>query len=504
MKAFFSFVFSFRTLVLFLVVAGLAGGAYYIYRVETANAAGPGFRTDVVVRRNLSATINATGTIEPEEVVDVGAQVNGQILKFGADPTDPTGKRLVDYCTPVEQGTVLAQIDPTIYQARLDQATNALLGARKGLASAEFNIAKSTANRDALQDAYQRDQRSPTAIAAGQVVTDKGAYEVAAADVKAQEATKEQAEFNIKQAEANLKEAQTNLDYCTIKASVKGVIVDRRVNVGQTVVSGLSAPSLFLLAKDLMRLQVWASVNEADIGHIHRGQDVTFTVDARPGQVFQGTVQEIRYNATMTQNVVTYTVVVSTQNQMMETPTITKVRTPGGRTVTTTPSSGDTELVLLPYLTANLTFHVADRTEALLVPNAALRWRPQLPQVAADYRDEYEQSLRKKAAKDEAEAPAAVPEKKPNKKPEGGVANRGMVWVQDGAFVRPIRLQTGLTDGLMTEVVRVHQDDNLHKDDALDVGTVLVTGENAGQAASATNNPFQMKLFAPKKKPDQQ
>ena len=171
-----------------------------------------------------------------------------------------------------------------------------------------------------------------------------------------------------------------------------------------------------------------------------------------------------------------------------------------------TPSSGNTELVLLPYLTANLTFHVADRTEALLVPNSALRWRPQLPEVAPDYRDEYEQSLRKKAAKDEAAADpsAAAPDKKPTKKPEGGVANRGMVWLQDGAFVRPIRLQTGLTDGLMTEVVRVHQDDNLHKEDALDVGTVLVTGENAGQAAAATNNPFQMKLFAPKKKPDQQ
>jgi HlyD family secretion protein len=506
MKAFFSFLFSVKTIILFLLVVGLAGGAFYIYRVETANAAGPGFRTDIVVRKNLSATINATGTIEPEKVVDVGAQVNGLILKFGADPTDPTGERVVDYCTPVEQGTILAQIDPTIYQARLDQATNALLAAKKGLASSEFNIAKASANRDALKDAYLRDERSTTGVAQAQVVIDKGAYDAAIADVNAQEATKEQAAFTVKQAEANLKEAQTNLDYCTIKASVKGVIVDRRVNVGQTVVSAQSAPSLFLLAKDLMRLQVWASVNEADIGHIHKGQDVTFTVDARPGQVFQGTVQEIRYNATMTQNVVTYTVVVATQNQVMETPVATKVRTPGGRTVIT-PSSGSTELVLLPYLTANVTFHVADRAEALLVPNSALRWRPQLPQVAPEFRDEYEQSLRKKAAKDEAggEVPAAAPDKKPIKKPEGGgVANRGMVWVQDGTFVRPIRLQTGLTDGVMTEVVRVHQDDNLHRDDALDVGTVLVSGENTGQAASATNNPFQMKLFAPKKKPDQQ
>jgi HlyD family secretion protein len=509
MKAFFSFLFSVRTIVLLLVLAGLGAGGWYIYTEETANAAGPGYRTDMVVRRNLTATIAATGTIEPEEVVDVGAQVNGQILKFGADPTDPTGQRVVDYCTPVEQGTVLAQIDPTIYQARLDQAQAALLAAKKGLASAEFNIAKSTANRNALSDAYQRDARSPSAIAQGQVVTDKGAYEAAVADTKAQEAAKEQAEFNVKLAEGNLKEAKTNVDYCTIKASVKGVIVDRRVNVGQTVVSGLSAPSLFLLAKDLMRMQVWASVNEADIGHIHKGADVTFTVDARPGQVFQGTVQEIRYNATMTQNVVTYTVVVSTQNRLLSTPVATKVKTPSGK-VMEAPSTGQGELELLPYLTANLTFHVAERTDALQVPNAALRWRPQLDHVAPEFRDDYEQSLRKKAAKEEsADQPAAAaPDKKDGGKKQGGngggAANHGIVWVQDGAFVRPIKLQTGLTDGAMTEVVRVHQDDNLHKDDALDVGMALVTGENAAHAAAATTNPFQMKLFAPKKKPDQQ
>ena len=134
------------------------------------------------------------------------------------------------------------------------------------------------------------------------------------------------------------------------------------------------------------------SVNEADIGNIHVGQDVTFTVDARPGETFKGTVEQIRYNATMTQNVVTYTVVVSTTNRNVDNPVSVKVRTPSGGTVTTTQ-----ELELLPYLTANLTFHVAERHDALLVPNAALRWRPQLNQVAPEFRDEYEQSLRKKA-----------------------------------------------------------------------------------------------------------
>jgi HlyD family secretion protein len=210
----------------------------------------------------------------------------------------------------------------------------------------------------------------------------------------------------------------------------------------------------------------------------------------------------------MTQNVVTYTVVVSTQNRMLDTPVPTKVRTPSGK-VMEAPSTGQGELELLPYLTANLTFHVAERQDAMLVPNAALRWRPQLDRVAPEFRDDYEQSLRKKAARDEsADQPASGGSDKKNggrkRGDNGGAASRGMVWVEDGAFVRPIKLQTGLTDGVMTEVVRVRQDENLHRDDALDVGTVLVTGENAAHAAAATNNPFQMKLFAPKKKPEQQ
>ena len=168
-----------------------------------------------------------------------------------------------------------------------------------------------------------------------------------------------QAKGTVAQAEATLKRALQNLNYCTIKSPVKGVIIDRRVNIGQTVVSSLNAPSLFLLAKDLNRLQVWVSVNEADIGRIKPGQPVTFTVDAQPGDVFPGKVGKIRLNATMTQNVVTYTVEVDTDNS-------------GGK--------------LLPYLTANVTFIVGERKNVLLVPNAALRWTPQLEQVVAEFR----------------------------------------------------------------------------------------------------------------------
>ena len=333
MKAFFSFLFSLRTITLFLLTLALAAGGAYVYYLETVNAAGPGFRTEAVARKNLSATITATGTLEPEEVIDIGAQVAGLIQKFGpADPAKPDGAP-VDYCTPVKKNQPLAYIDPTLYDAQVKQATATLNVAKASLASAQANLAKSKANRDALLDTYQRDRASPSAIAPGQIVTDKGAYEVAAADCSLQEAGVQQAQASIEQAQASLQTAQTNYDYCTIIAPVDGVIVDRRVSVGQTVVSSLSAPSLFLLAKDLMRMQVWASVNEADIGNIHLSQEVTFTVDARPNRVFHGEVIQIRLNASMTQNVVTYTVVVETSNRMIDVPTPTRRHKKSGNAV---------------------------------------------------------------------------------------------------------------------------------------------------------------------------
>ena len=182
----------------------------------------------------------------------------------------------------------------------------------------------------------------------------KANYSAAVANCGAAEANVSVVRASIDQAQAALTLAETNLGYTIIKSPVQGVIIDRRVNIGQTVVASLNAPSLFLIAKDLARMQVWASVNEADIGRIRNRPDmpVRFTVDAYPGEMFRGTVDQVRLNATMTQNVVTYTVVVATDNM---------------------------DLRLMPYLTANLQFEVEERQNVLQVPAAALRWRPRLP-----------------------------------------------------------------------------------------------------------------------------
>jgi HlyD family secretion protein len=201
-------------------------------------------------------------------------------------------------------------------------------------------------------------------------------------------------------------------------------------------VSSLNAPSLFLIAKDLNRLQVWVSVNEADIGRIKAGQPVTFTVDAQPGDVFPGRVGKIRLNATMTQNVVTYTVEVDTDNS-------------GGK--------------LLPYLTANVKFIVGERKNVLLVPNAALRWTPQVAQVVAEFRGSPKQAKG-------SEAPDRV---KPGAKAGKEEKALGLVWIPQGALVRPVQVTLGLSDSSLTEVESAE----------LKEGTPVVVGEMASQPA---------------------
>ena len=296
----------------------------------------------------------------------------GQINSFGKDVAGKT----VDYGSVVDEGTVLAQIDDSLYAADVAAAQAALAQAKASQDQANASVVRAKADLGQMKaklDQAQRDWDRAQKLGAGEALAQtqydayKSAYEVAKANVAVDEAAivqaasaVVQAKAAVAQAEAVLQRAQRNLGYCTIKSPVKGVIIDRRVNIGQTVVSSLSAPSLFLLAKDLKRMQVWVAVNEADIGQIHPGLPVTFTVDAFPGETFRGEVSKIRLNASMTSNVVTYTVEVITDNS-------------NGR--------------LLPYLTANVKFEIDRRTAVLLVPNAALRWSPQPDQVAPEFRD---------------------------------------------------------------------------------------------------------------------
>jgi HlyD family secretion protein len=411
--------------VLAIVLTG--GGAWWWLAKRTSATAQ--FGTAPVKKGDVVANISATGTIEPEEVVDVGAQVAGQIISFGKDKN---GKP-IDYGSAVEAGMVLAQIDDSLYTADAAQANAQLQQANAALANATSTLELYRAKFRQAERDWQRAQKIGPSDALAQSSFDayQSAFESAQAQVAVGEAAILQARGVIAYAEAAVQRTKRNLGYCVIKSPVKGVIIDRRVNIGQTVVASLNAPSLFLIAKDLTRIQVWIAVNEADIGNIKPGQPVTFTVDAFPGRVFKGEVGKIRLNATMTQNVVTYTVEVVAEN---------------------------TDGKLLPYLTANAKFLVDKHENVLTVPNAALRWTPLPAQIAPDAREAAASSGRKgrggggrpPEAGGEAVGPALL---------------RGTVWVQDGAFVKPIRLRVGLSDGLVTEIVS----------DKLTEGTEVVT-----------------------------
>jgi HlyD family secretion protein len=391
--------------------------ALWLWRAHSSTAFS--FRTAPVKRGDVATTISASGTIEPVEVVDIGAQVAGIIKSFG---TDIEGKP-IDYGSTVAEGAVLAKVDDSVYAADLSVAKAGELSAEANLEQMQAKLDQAAAEWKRAQDLYAN-----KLIAQVDFDTDKASYEVAKANVSV-------AKSGIAQAQADLEKAQRNLDFCVIKSPVKGVVIDRRVNIGQTVVSSLNAPSLFLIAQDLTKMQIWVSVNEADVGRIKVGAPATFTCAAFPGRQFSGTVGQVRLNATMTQNIVIYTAVVNTENS---------------------------DNLLLPYLTANVNFVAREETNALLVPNEALHWSPSsLAEIAPDVRSKIQADS-------------------PDDSSDGAKKNGGVIWLKDGDYARPVQVKTGTTDGVNTAVVAADLRD----------GAVVVTGERAGDSQAAAKNPF--------------
>jgi RND family efflux transporter MFP subunit len=285
------------------------------------------FRTAKITRGDVSSVVNATGTVEPEEVVDVCAQVSGKIVKVA-----------VDYNSHVNEGDILAEIDNAAYRSRLDQELAGLERAKAELVQAETKAASA---RTELDSATEINKKTPNSIAAIDIRKLQGDYQAAAAAVSA-------AKPSVKQAEVAVQLAQRNLENTVIRSPIKGVVVMRRVNMGQNVTSEKGS-SLFLIAKDSDKMKVWALVNEADIARLHEGMPASFTVDAYPNTTFKGTVTQIRLNAQSAQSVVLYTVVITFDNN---------------------------DAKLLPYMTATVRFEIEKPQNVLLVPNAALRYEP--------------------------------------------------------------------------------------------------------------------------------
>jgi HlyD family secretion protein len=374
----------------------LVGGGLGAYSWNAQQEQGNTYTTARVMRGELVTSVTATGTIEPEELVDVGAQVAGMVTEIGQDPNSP-GQALIKHGTLVQPGTVLARLDDTLLKTKVSQAS-----ANLKRAEAEYQQAEARCRQ------AERELRRAQQLRGNRATAEQD-YEKAFTELETANANLATAVSTIAQSKASLDEAIVNLGYTTIRSPVRGVVIDRRVNVGQTVVANLNTPSLFLIARDLARMQIWVSVNEADVNRIQSGQPARFTVSGLPGEKFDGRVAEVRLNASLVSNVVIYTVTVAVDN-----------------------SSGR----LLPYQTARVQFEVDRRQSVLLVPNAALRWTPRpdqvVPQARADLLAAQEQTTQR----------------------------QGTLWLVEGNLVRPVRVRLGATDGTRTEIIGGELDEN--------------------------------------------
>lgn len=298
-------------LTVFILLAAIGGGAYW-WHYKNGTQPQEKFKTQPVDRGNIAQTISANGTLNPVTMVVVGTQVSGTVKKLHAD-----------FNSVVKPGQVLAELDPSLFEAQYlqDQA----------------NLASARANLDLMQAKYQR----------AQVQFQKGFISADALDQAKQQLAAAQAQVAL--SEAQIKRDRTNLQYTVIRSPISGVVVARNVDVGQTVAASFQTPTLFQIAADLKDMQIETSIAEADIGSVQIGQIVRFNVDAFQERQFSGTVKQIRLNPTVQQNVVTYNVVVAVNNA---------------------------DGVLLPGMTGHVMIGVGKRDNVLRVPNAALRFKP--------------------------------------------------------------------------------------------------------------------------------
>ena len=391
-----------------LLVAVIATATAGVYYFRGGHAESPSFNSVKITRGEISQTVTATGTLNPVKSVQVGCQVSGRISSM-----------YVDYNSSVTNGQLIAEIDPRVYQAQVG--------------SAEADLANSTANLE-----LQKAQSQRTA----ELFTNKL---VSGADYDTAMATLHQAEAAVKIKNAALENARTSLGYTKIISPVDGTVISRSVDVGQTVAASFNTPTLFLIANDLTRMQIDAAVAEADVGGIIEGQNVDFTVDAYPFRTFHGEVVQVRNSPTTVNNVVTYDAVIGVTNA---------------------------DYKLKPGMTANVSIVIAQRAEALKIPNAALRFRP--PESA-------------KVLTNSVAAEAVSTNRVAGGGQRGkGKGNRNVrsVYILAGDEKSPelkqVQVKTGITDGIFTEVV-----DGLSERDK--VVTSAVTGETQSQQP---NNPF--------------
>ncbi|MFM2093728.1 MAG: Macrolide export protein MacA [Planctomycetota bacterium] len=380
----------------------------------------PDWRVAEVERGQIVSVVNATGTVKPQLSVSVGSFVSGPVIELYGE-----------FNQPVKKGDMLAKIDPRLYQSNVerDQAT---------LLTREADVNRTQAQ---LQQAINDEKRAIALRAEDELFIAQAEMDKVKFTRMSLEAQVRVAEASVAQAKAALENSVANLNYTDIKSPVDGIIINRKIDPGQTLAAQFQTPELFIIGQDMRKLMhVHASVDEADVGLISQAQreeqPVYFTVDAYPDDLFRGKVLEIRLSHTSTQNVVTYPVVIGVENP---------------------------DLRLWPGMTATISFHIDQKTDIVKIPNAALRFYPdpkyvhpddrKLLEVREDFQSEQEEAIDTNLS---AEERADIRRKR----------NQRHVWYSDGEWLRAIQVETGLSDSHFTELVRGELDD----------GKPLVTG----------------------------
>jgi HlyD family secretion protein len=337
----------------------------------------PEVTAEAVTRGRIVPTISATGTLGAVTTVQVGTQVSGAIESLHAD-----------FNSIVKRGQLLARLDQSLFRSAVEQAQANLVRAQAELERLQVVAEDAEVRAERMRQLWQKELIAAVELEAAEVAA------------RAAQAQIRSAQAQVTQARAGLSQARVNLDKTVITSPIDGIVIARNVDVGQTVASSLQAPVLFEIAADLSEMQLQAHIDESDLGTVREGQPVRFTVDAHPGETFQGRVEQVRLNPRVEQNVVTYAAIISAPNPAFK---------------------------LLPGMTATLTVETARREDALRVPAAAVRFRP-AGEVLAAFGQE----------------PLPVERIEPG---------RATVWVWRGGSLEPVRIRTGLADASFVEVL---------------------------------------------------
>jgi HlyD family secretion protein len=406
------------------------------FKYESKNT--PQYFTEKVQKGDIQNVVQATGTINAVTTVQVGSQVSGTIQTLSAD-----------FNSHVKKNQVIAQIDPALFKGALLQAQANLANAQANLVAAKANLDK--ADAAAVQAKLDLNRYTTLAqqgiVPAQQLDSARATSQSADAAVGAAKAAVTQASAQVQQNSAAVKIAQANLDYTTIRSPIDGTVIARSVDVGQTVAASLQAPTLFTIAQDLTKMQVYVSTDESDVGTIKAGQDVSFKVDAFPKDTFKGRVSAVRLNATTVQNVVTYTTIVDFDNPDMK---------------------------LFPGMTAYVTVPVATATDVVKVPNGALRFTPSL--TAQQISDLYQKAGiattggARKGGKGTQQASSQ--------------ATTAIVWkLNADKSLEPVQIKLGITDHTTTEVAQVVKG-SLNPQDQVVTGSAATTKTASASTAA--------------------